>query len=107
MPYYPDILLQDIAKAAKMLSGPRSEKTCLREFANSKGADQPAHPRSLISIFVIRLLNSVISMLAKSEILFFKFASVADQAGLNLTLSVNPKDKFSRVGAHQVVQLLQ
>ena len=24
-------------------------------FANNKGADQPAHPRSLISAFVIRL----------------------------------------------------
>ena len=25
------------------------EKTCLRGFENNKGADQPAHPRSLIS----------------------------------------------------------
>ena len=33
--------------------GPRREKTCLRGFANNKGADQPAHPRSLISAFVI------------------------------------------------------
>ena len=36
--------------------GPRRKKTCLRRFANNKGADQPAHPRSLISDFVIRLL---------------------------------------------------
>ena len=36
--------------------GPQREKTCLRGFANSKGADQPAHPRSLISAFVICLL---------------------------------------------------
>ena len=28
----------------------------LRWFANNKGADQPAHTRSLISAFVIRLL---------------------------------------------------
>ena len=40
--------------------GPRREKTCLREFANNKGADQPAHPRSLISGSVIRLLKSFI-----------------------------------------------
>ena len=36
--------------------GPRREKTCLRRFANNTGADQPAHPRSLISAFVIRVL---------------------------------------------------
>ena len=30
--------------------GPRSEKTCLRGLANNTGADQPAHPRSLISV---------------------------------------------------------
>ena len=34
--------------------GPRREKTCLRGVANNTGADQPAHPRSLISAFVIR-----------------------------------------------------
>ena len=38
------------------LFGPRREKTCLRGFANNTGADQPAHPRSLISAFVIRVL---------------------------------------------------
>ena len=36
--------------------GPRHKKTCLRRFANNKGADQPAHARSLISTFVIRFL---------------------------------------------------
>ena len=34
--------------------GPRREKTCLRGVANNKGTDQPAHPHSLISPFVIR-----------------------------------------------------
>ena len=28
--------------------GPRRKKTCLRGFANNKGADQPVHLRSLI-----------------------------------------------------------
>ena len=37
------------------LIAPQREKTCLRGFANNKGADQPAHPRSLISSFGIRL----------------------------------------------------
>ena len=32
------------------------EKTCLWWFAKNKGADQPAHLRSLISAFVIPLL---------------------------------------------------
>ena len=33
--------------------GLQREKTCLWEFANNTGADQPAHPHSLISAFVI------------------------------------------------------
>ena len=39
--------------------------------ANGTGADQPAHPRSLISAFVIHALESTISKLATSEISFF------------------------------------
>ena len=51
--------------------GPRHEKTCLRRFANNKGADQPAHPLSLISAFVIHCLESTISKLTTSEISTF------------------------------------
>ena len=40
-------------------------------FANNKGADQPARPRNLISAFVIRLLESIISKLATSKISIF------------------------------------
>ena len=41
-------------KHAKILIfGPRREKSCLRAFANKKGAHQTTHPRSLISAFVI------------------------------------------------------
>ena len=39
--------------------------------ANNKGADQPAHPGSLISAFVIQVLESIISGLAMSEISIF------------------------------------
>ena len=35
------------------------------------GADQPAHPRSLISAFVIRFLKSIICKLATGEISIF------------------------------------
>ena len=52
--------------------GPRCEKTYLRGFANNTGADQPAHPRSLISAFVIRLLERIICKLAAGE---FQFSS--------------------------------
>ena len=40
-------------------------------FANNKGADQPAHPRRLISAFVVRFLKSIISKLASREISIF------------------------------------
>ena len=52
-------------------NGPRREKTCLRGFANNTGADQPAHPRSLISAFVIRFFESIICKLAAGEISIF------------------------------------
>ena len=51
--------------------GPRREKPCLRGFANNTGADQPAHPRSLISAFVTRSLESMICKLAAGEISIF------------------------------------
>ena len=41
-------------------------KTVLVPFANNKGADQPAHMHSLMSAFVFRLLESIISRLATS-----------------------------------------
>ena len=45
-----------------ILYGPRREKTCLqaRGFTNTKGANKPAHMRSLISAFAIRLMKSII-----------------------------------------------
>ena len=51
-------------KEMPQLLGPRRKKTCLRGFAKNTGADQPAHPRSLISAFVIRFLESIIGKLA-------------------------------------------
>ena len=39
-------------------------------FVNNKGADQPAHPRSLISPFVVHSLESI-SKLTASEIPIF------------------------------------
>ena len=47
------------------------ENLSLGGFANNTDADQPAHPRSLISAFVIQVLESTISKLATSEISVF------------------------------------
>ena len=44
------------------------EKMCLMSYANNKGADQPAHSRSLISAFVVRYLDSIISLDSIAEI---------------------------------------
>ena len=38
------------------LSGPGHANMCLMPYANNKGADQSAYPRSLISTFVVRSL---------------------------------------------------
>ena len=50
------------------LFGPAHEKMCLMSYANNKGADQPAHPCSLISAFVVRCLDSIIFLDSIAEI---------------------------------------
>ena len=75
-------------------NGPRREKTCLQGFANNTGADQPAHPRSLISAFVIRFVESIICKLATDEISIFWLVPVAKETGLKLALLENPKTGF-------------
>ena len=61
---------------------------------SNKGIDQPAYLRSLISAFVIRLLESVVSKLATSKISLFKVVSVAEQAGLGMTWAETLKTGF-------------
>ena len=63
-------------------------------FGNDKDTDQPAHQRSLISAFGIRLLENIITRLATSEISIFELVSVAEQSGLNLTSSKTLKTGF-------------
>ena len=43
-------------------------RKCVMSYANNKGADQPAHPRSLISAFIVRCLYSIISLDSIAEI---------------------------------------
>ena len=73
-----------------------SWENLLIPYANNKGADQPAHPRSLISTFVVRCLDtcSIIPLVSISKILSLCLASVAAQAGLSLTWSQTPKVVF-------------
>ena len=75
-------------------NGPGHAKTCLMPYANNKGADQPAHPRSLISTIIIRRLDSSTPLVVIFEIWRLQLASVAEQSGLNLTWSKIPEDTF-------------
>ena len=73
---------------------------CLMPYANNKGADQPAHPRRLISAFVVRCLYSVMFLVSVTKISSLILASVAEQASWSLTWSETPKDMFSHGVAH-------
>ena len=63
-------------------------------YANNKGADHPAHPRSLISTFFVRFLDSIIPPVSISEISSLYLASMAAQAGWSLTWSETQKTGF-------------
>ena len=52
----------------KTMFEPGHEKMCLMPYANNKDADQPAHPRSLISAFVVRCQDRMIPLVYISEI---------------------------------------
>ena len=54
----------------------------------------PAHPRSLISAFVVSCLDSIIPLVSNSEISSLYLASAAAQAGLSLPWSKTPKTGF-------------
>ena len=57
--------------------------------------------RSMISAFFIRLLESIRSRLATSQLSIFYPVSVAEQAGLNFTLTETPNTVFFfRVSTH-------
>ena len=78
-------------------------RKCLMSYAKNKGADQPAHPHSLISAFVVPCLDSIIS---QAKISRLKLASVAAQAGLCLAWSETPEDTFCHVVAQMYVNTL-
>ena len=48
--------------------GPGHAKKCLMAYANNNGADQHAHPHSLISTFVVCCLDRLVCILSVSKI---------------------------------------
>ena len=69
----PDISTSTRLEPSWKLFGRKYRRHVMRKpvmpYANNKGADQPGHPRSLISTFVVRCLDSIISLVSISEIL--------------------------------------
>ena len=93
------------------LYGPQCEKNFFWGLRTTKAqpslrtrANQHAHPCSLISAFVIHLLENIISKLALSEILLFQLIFVAEEAGLNLTSSETPKTGLSCHSPYSAIQ---
>ena len=56
--------------------------------------DQPAHPRSLFSAFIVRCLDSIIPLVSISKLSSLELVSVAEQTGLSLTWSKSTKTDF-------------
>ena len=60
-------------------------------YANNKGADQPAHSRSLISTFVVRYLDSIIPI--QMNLLNIKFQDSSWSLWLSRLVCVLPGRK--------------
>ena len=78
-----------------------SWKNLFMSYANNKGADQPALPRSLISAFVVCCLESIISLVSICAISLLSLASVA----LSLIWSETLEGRFSHDVAHLILAL--
>ena len=63
-----DLLTKDTCIFVMCIYMSRAMRKRVMSYANNKGADQTAHPRSLISAFVVRCLDSIISLNSIAEI---------------------------------------
>ena len=63
-----DFVMINLNGSSKNVHMSRAMRKCDMSYANNKGADQPAHPRSLISAFVVRCFDSIISLDSIAEI---------------------------------------
>ena len=70
-------------------------------YANNKDADQPAHPRSLISYFVVHCLDSI-SLISISEISSLQLVSAVSSP----TWLQTSEGRFSRDMAHLKVSMV-
>ena len=95
-PFLLDVAISTEITCNETINGPLRETTFYggHTVANNTGTDQPALPRSLISAFVIRFLESIICKLAAGEISIFKLVSVAAEKGFKRTMSKIPKTGF-------------
>ena len=71
-------------------------------YANNKDADQTAHPRSLIGVFVIRCLDSMISLVSISKMSSRLLASEAEQAVWVIPGRKPRRQVFSWCGSYSV-----
>ena len=76
-------------------------------YANHKGANKNARPRSLFSAFVVRCPYGILPILANSEISRLLLVSVPEQAGLSLTRTQTLKTGFSHDVAHARIIFLK
>ena len=61
-----------------------------------------SYTNSLISAFVVRCLDSVMSLVSVTKISSLMLATVAEQASLSLTWSETPEDMVSHDEAHML-----
>ena len=83
-------------------------ETLFMPYANNKGADQPAHPRSLIRAFVVRCLDSIMPLVSISEIssLYLAYNGWAVRF-VSIIWSQSPKTGFLDVAQMQLIKYLQ
>ena len=74
-----------------------SRENLFMPYANNNGADQSAHPNSLISAFVVRCLDSS-AYYSRNFKTLASFCGCA--GGFESSKVTNPEDRFSRDEAH-------
>ena len=99
---YNRVAVRNLVSFANFDKRARSWEKLFLTYANNKGADQPAHPRSLISTFVASCLDSIISLVSLSKIssLLPCFFGCAGRFVSNLV--ENPEDRCSRDEAQEI-----
>ena len=63
----PNIILGEYLGNLLLVKWAKSWENRFMPYANNEGADQPAHPRSLISTFVVHCLDNIIPLFAIAE----------------------------------------